>query len=179
MPSFVAMLRGINVGGRHRVPMAELRALCGGLGWGNVRTYIQSGNVIFEAEGSETSLATTLAQALGAQFGFAVPVVVRSAASLLATRDRCPFPAAELPPTTLHVAFLSAVPDAAAVARLDPNRSPPDRFAVVADAMYLHTPIGAADSKLTVDWMERCLGGTATARNWRTVTELIALVGPV
>ncbi len=172
MPSFVAMLRGINVGGKHRVPMAELRELCAGLGWTDVRSYIQSGNVVFRAEGAELDLARTLSAALQTRFGFPVPVVVRSAAGMHAAIDRCPFPAADLPHTALHAVFLSAVPAPAAVAKLDPNRSPPEVFQVVEDVFYIHAPNGVAESKLTVDWIERQLGGIATARNWRTVTLL-------
>src|SRR5688572_6245361 len=91
MASFIALLRGINVGGRARVPMAELRDLCAGLGWHDVRTYINSGNVAFEASGKGPMLEAALKKALEGAFGFAPAVIVRSDAELKALMAANPF----------------------------------------------------------------------------------------
>ncbi len=178
MSNFVALLRGINVGGKHSVPMAELRAVCLALGWTEVVTYIQSGNVRFRAVGVEDVLASKLATALAERFGFAVPVVVRSGASLRASLAANPFAAEGSDPALGMIAFMSSVPGADRAATLDPNRSPPDRFSVVGADVFLHLPNGAARTKLTVDWLERHLGGTATMRNLRTVAALADLADP-
>ena len=172
MSKFVAMLRGVNVGGHHRVPMAELRALCTGLGWRDVQTYIQSGNVVFSADGEERSLTAALTTAASARFGFDVPVVVRSAADLALTLAQNPFDPGAFSPTTLSVVFLAAPPPAAALAALDPARSSADTLVPRGRDLYLLTPAGFAKTKYTLDWLERRLGGPATARNWQTVTVL-------
>lgn len=173
MSNFVALLRGINVGGKHILPMAELRAVCEGLGWTEVVTYIQSGNVVFDAGGSEASLAETLAATLEARYGFRVPVIVRSGSSLQATLSANPFGAEGADQG--FVALLSSAPSAERVDKLDPNRSPPDRFAVVGRDVFLSLPNGAARTKLTVDWLERQLSGVATIRNLRTLAALAEL----
>ncbi len=173
MSNFVALLRGINVGGKHILPMAELRAVCQGLGWRDVVTYIQSGNVIFDAGGPEASLAAALSGALEARLGFAVPVVVRRATSLRATLAANPFGAEGA--DRGFIALLSSAPSAERVDKLDPNRSPPDRLVVVGSDVFLDLPNGAARTKLTVDWLERQLGGVATIRNLRTLAALAEL----
>ena len=94
MARFIALLRGINVGGHALVPMARLRDICAGLGWNEVETYIQSGNVVFEASGKAAALEAALEKALAGAFGFAPAVIVRSAAQVRALAAANPFPAA-------------------------------------------------------------------------------------
>src|SRR5690625_2654452 len=94
MNAFVALLRGINVGGHHKVPMAELRDVCRELGWQNIQTYIQSGNIIFSADGAPTQLEADLEQAIVAHFGFSVPVIIRSNYQWATYATSNPFPEA-------------------------------------------------------------------------------------
>lgn len=170
----VALLRGINVGGKNIVPMADLAALFRDAGCSAVRTYIQSGNVVF-THAAPDDLAATLAARIEDRFGCRAPVVIRSAADLArAARDN-PYLAEGVPEDQLHLMCLAGAPDPAAVAKLDPARSPDDRFIVSGRDVYLHLPHGAARTKLTNDWFDRALRTVSTARNWRTVQKLIEL----
>lgn len=174
----VALLRGINVGGKHPVPMAELRGVFEGLGCEDVRTYIQSGNVVYRAaEPLAPRVAGAAAKALARRYGFEVPVVTRSAAELAAVAEANPFLDRGAGPKALHVVFLADRPDPASVAALDPDRSPPDEFVVRGREIYLYLPNGAARSKLTNDWFDRSLRTTSTARNLRTVGKLLEMAG--
>src|SRR5687767_9415059 len=120
MAGFIALLRGINVGGRCKVPMAELRALCGGLGWSDVRTYIQSGNVVFEASGTASALEAKLEKALGEEFGFTPAVMVRSAAAWNALVQANPFPKeSEKEPNRVLIGISRKKPAAGAAAALE------------------------------------------------------------
>ncbi len=166
MTRHAALLRAVNVGKR-KVPMAELREVAEGLGLARVRTYIQSGNLLFDAEPGP-DLALRLAAAIEARFGFAVPVVLRTAAELRVTIDRVPFADLE----HVHVAFLDRAPSAAEVASLEPDRSPGDAWEVVGADLYLHLPNGVGRSKITNEWLDRRLRATSTSRNWRTVLAL-------
>ncbi|MCH9684296.1 MAG: DUF1697 domain-containing protein [Deltaproteobacteria bacterium] len=173
MPVHIALMRGINVGGNHILPMKDLRAMFEDAGATAVRTYIQSGNVIFEAPArAATALVRNVTTRVEDERGFGVPVVLRSASQLDAVLEANPFPKAAAEPKFLHVAFADRKPTAAAAAKLDPDRSPPDRFQVQGREIYLHYPGGAARSKLTVDYLERTLAVTVTIRNWRTTTKL-------
>jgi len=172
-PVHVALLRGINVGGKHPVPMPELAALFAGAGCGDVRTYIQSGNVIFRADAALAArLPALAAEAIRERFGFPVPVVLRRADELAAAAAANPFLAEGAEPKALHVAFLADAPAPAAVAGLEPDRSPPDRFLVVGREVYLHCPNGVARTRLTTAWLDSRLATVSTLRNWRTVLTL-------
>lgn len=172
----VVLLRGVNMGGHNRLPMQDFRAVLVDAGCAEVRTYIQSGNAVFRAAPALAArLPETLAAALLERFGLRVPVVLRSAAELRAVVAGNPFAREAAEPTRVHVAFLADAPAAARVARLDPERSPPDRFAVRGREVYLHLPNGAARSKLTTDYLDRTLATTSTGRNWRTVLTLLEM----
>lgn len=174
----VALLRGINVGGRNKLPMAELAALFEAQGCAGVRTYIQSGNVVFSApEALVGSLGAAISARIDDAYAMVVPVVLRSAAELETVVEANPFLARGADPAMLHVAFLSEEPDPARVARLDPRRSPPDAFEVVGAHVYLHLPGGMGRTKLTNAWLDRGLGLVSTARNWRTVVQLATMAG--
>jgi len=166
----VALLRGINVGGKSTVSMAKLKATFEALGFDDVVTYINSGNVVFE--GSKPA-AATIEKRIAKDFGRDVSILLRTPAELKRVEKENPFPKAE--PKRLHVYFLSGKSSAKAVAALDPDRSPSDAFEVAGREVYLHTPDGIGRSKLTIDYFERTLGVRATARNWNTVTKLIEL----
>ncbi|MGH9042197.1 MAG: DUF1697 domain-containing protein [Acidimicrobiia bacterium] len=174
--TYVALLRGINLGARNKVAMPALRALVESLGHSDVQTYIQSGNVVFTAgSGSSAEIAAAMEAGIKTGLGLAVPVVLRTSKELERATLRNPFLAAGADPAALHVAFLGSPATKAAAATLDPDRSPGDEFAVVDAEVYLHCPNGFGRSKLGLDWFEKKLGATATIRNWRTVTTLAEL----
>ena len=170
----LALLRAINVGGTKKLLMAELRAIFAAAGCADVRTYIQSGNVVFRAEEALAARLPALIRAeIEASKGFTVPVVTRTAAELGGVVRGNPFLAAGADPARLHVGFLAEAPSTARIAELDPDRSQPDAFEVRGREVYLHFPNGTARSKLTVDYFDRVLGTTITIRNWRTVGRLL------
>lgn len=177
MTYYLALLRGINVGGRNRVPMKELKAAMESEGFQDVVTYLQSGNVLFESqETDELALADRLKTLINEQFGTTTPVVVRTFDGLDRTLSRNPYLDEEDEFKWLHVMFLDGTPDEDDVAELDPERSPGDRFSVDGREIFLHFPNGSGRSKLTIDYFERILGVTATGRNWNTVTKLQAMM---
>jgi uncharacterized protein (DUF1697 family) len=172
----VALLRGINVGGKTTVPMEQLKSLFASLGHEDVTTYIQSGNVVFRsAPGSEQKVAAALEQRIADTFAVAARVLLRTPAELETIAARNSFLERQSDLTKLHVVFLDRRPAASAVAELDPGRSPPDEFSVLGREVYLHLPNGFGRSKLTIDYFEGRLGAVATARNWRTLLKLIDL----
>jgi uncharacterized protein (DUF1697 family) len=176
MHTFVALLRGINVGGKTMLPMPQLRSMLAEMGLEDVTTYIQSGNVVFKSSSRDArSLATAIEERIADAFGLDTTVLLRTPAELTEIADGNPFQGRETDLTKLHVAFLSDRPTADAEAELDPNRSPPDEFSVRGREIYLHLPNGAGRSKLTIDYFEKRLGLRATARNWKTLTKLVAL----
>lgn len=174
----VALLRAVNVGGKNRLPMAGLRAALRSNGLERVETILQSGNVLCRSAEPEFAVAARIRTAIEEEFGLCVGVVVRSAAEIAAVVGANPFLAAgqELDPATLHVAFLAAPPAAAAVATLAPDHSPPDSFVVAGRDVYLSYPDGSARTRLTLAYLERRLGVEGTARSWRTVQRLAALL---
>lgn len=174
----VALLRGINVGGKNSLPMKELVALVSGLGARDVQTYIQSGNVVFSAGASlARRMPQRLSDAIAERLGLAIPVVMRSAGQWQAVVEGNPFLAEGAEPKALHAMLLAETPSEAQVAALDPQRSPPDAFAVQGATIYLHCPNGLGRSKLTNAYFDRALGTTSTCRNWRTMLELQRMLG--
>lgn len=172
--TYVALLRGINVGGRNRLPMDELARSFEHAGCASVKTYIQSGNVVFAATSSIALKAReSVAAAVSARMGAGIPIVLRSVADLARVVDENPFLAESQDPRTLHVGFLSDRPSPARVLSLDPDRSPPDEFVVSGREIYLRLPNGMARTRLTAGYLERVLGTAATFRNWRTVVNLL------
>ena len=175
MTAYVALLRGVNVGGSTKMQMADLRAMFAANGFADSQTYIQSGNVVFSATATEAALVHTLEDAIAKTFSLQIPVVVRSKVQLTAVLAADPFPDAA--PNMAHVAFLSAKPPAKAIAGLDPDRSPPDVFTVAGREVYLYYPNGSGRSRLTGDYLERVLGVRVTVRNRNTVSKLLSLMG--
>ena len=172
----VALLRGINVGGKNRMPMKELAALFVDAGCDDVRTYIQSGNVVFRtgpAVGEEIS--SIISASILSRFGYRVPVITRTAREFQEIVRANPFVKAGAEADKLHFMFLAELPDGAHVEALDPHRSPGDEFAVIGSEIYLHCPNGVARSKLTNSYFDSRLSTTSTTRNWRTVQRLLEL----
>jgi uncharacterized protein (DUF1697 family) len=175
MSSYVALLRGINVGGHNRIAMANLRARLAGLGLSDVRTHLQSGNIVFRAPiAADDELEQSIADLLAAEFGLSVAVLVRTAAEFLEVFAGNPLVATE--PARMLVLFLSAVPDEARLAGIDPARYLPERFALRPTEIYLYCAIGIIESPLLKVFTDRRLGCAVTARNWNTVTRVAALL---
>lgn len=177
MSLVVALLRGVNVGGRARLSMGELRSTLANNGLEDVQTYLQSGNVVLESgERSPAGLAGEIETAIATGFGLEIRVVVRMREDLVVVTRSHPFLDAESDPTRIHVVFLKSVPDPTSVEALDPNRSPPDQFEVKGREIYVRYPNGQGRSKLSLDYFERVLGVAGTARNWNTVTRLLEMM---
>jgi uncharacterized protein (DUF1697 family) len=179
MQTFVALLRGINLGGTRMISMPELRSLLSEMGFEDVSTHVQSGNVVFKTSSRDPErLARGIEVRIAEGFRVDTTVFIRTPAELSEVGRGNPFEGRETDLTKLHVVFLSDRPTADAVSELDPNRSPPDEFSVRGREIYVHYPNGAGRSKLTIDYFEKRLGVRATARNWKTVTKLIELSSP-
>lgn len=177
--TYLALLRGINVGGKNLLPMADLRVLVGEAGGVDVRTYIQSGNVIFRATPDVArDLPARVGVAIAERFGLRVPVILRSADAVAAVVGGNPFLASDpaVAQQELHVVFLADTPENARATRLDPARSQPDQFRLCGRELYLRTPNGLGRSKLTNDYFDRTLATISTTRNWRTTLALHALL---
>jgi uncharacterized protein (DUF1697 family) len=167
--TWIALLRAVNVGGRNRVPMAELRRVFEDAGGESVRTYIQSGNVVFEHGAPD---AATLEAAVADAFGVQSAIVLRTARQLRRLVGAHPFGADT---SNSVVAFLAEKPGRAVVRGLSTLDIAPDRFEVVGPDVVLHYPNGYAGARLTAALLEKHLGVAATARNWRTVSRLAEL----
>jgi uncharacterized protein (DUF1697 family) len=181
MPAtYLALLRGVNVGGKNRLPMKSLVEIFARAGCENVRTYIQSGNVLFNADpGAVERLPGLIASRITDSFGYKTPVVLRTASQLCQIVANNPFLEAGVAEDALHVMFLVDQPAPECVGTLDPQRSQPDAFVVRGQEIYLRYPNGLARSRLTNSYFDSRLATTSTARNWRTVTKLLELAnGP-
>ncbi|MCJ1680158.1 DUF1697 domain-containing protein [Streptomyces sp. APSN-46.1] len=177
---FAALLRGINVGGSKKVPMAELRKVLEGLGHGDVQTYLQSGNAVFSsAKDDPRALARELEAAIEAHFGFKVPCLVVDGAYLRAVADACPFPAAELEGRQLHATFLSEQPGEQRFAGIDGPSYLPEEYRLGDRVIYLYAPEGLGRSKLGEALARPAVvkGLDVTSRNWNTVVKLVELTG--
>ena len=172
--NYVALLRGINVGSGRSVPMADLRTVCEGLGWQKVRTYIQSGNVIFEADPSSDPVGT-LERALKAQYGFAIPVLVRTADEWQTLAADTPF-GGWSDSRQLSVSLLDAAPEANRWQALAPWRDGDDEIELLGDRVWVKTPGGYGATKFHNAFLEKNLGRRATTRNRATVEALLAML---
>lgn len=175
----VAFLRGLNVGGRNRIAMADLGAVFKASGARSVQTYIQSGNVMFQAQNRDLEgVLTAVEDRLAARLGSRIPVTLRPGSRLRAIAAEHPFQSLATAPRQLHVGFLRERPSPALVAQLDPDRSPPDRMLVREREIYLLLPNGAARTKLSNAYFDSVLGIPSTFRNWRTVRALARMTVP-
>lgn len=152
--------------------MKELAAIFSRAGCENVRTYIQSGNVIFDAGEQRPDIGGRISEAIHKRFGYKIPVVLRSSEELSGVIGDNPFLAAGPDPKALHVYFLADRPREEAIAGLDAARSKPDRFHVKGREVYLHLPNGMGRTKLTNAYFDAKLATTSTARNWATILKL-------
>lgn len=181
MTAWVALLRGVNVGGGNRLPMADFRRSVESLGYDDVVTYIQSGNVVFRSDEPEATVVAGIRSALTEHHGLSIPVVVRAGRELADVAGRHPFAADGIEPKLLQVAFLDRRP-ASKVLRTagpDPDRWMPDRWVLDGRELFLAYPQGSARSKMTLEQFERPWGVTATARNLNTVAKLAELAASI
>jgi len=174
MTTYISMLRGINVGGHNKAPMNRLRAMFEALGCEQVRTYIQSGNVVFKtAKSAPSFLSRKIEERILMDFGFSVSVISRTSAELGKAIHNNPFLREKgIDPLQLHVTFLSQAPVRTALRKLDTLATDPDRFRCSRREIYLHCPDGYGRTRLSNNALEMALSVTATTRNWRTVNKL-------
>ena len=175
MKTYVALFRGINVGGHHILPTKELTRLLEATACADVRTYIQSGNVVFRSPTSSTSrVAKDLTAAVAASHGFEPSVIVLTSSELEHAAAGNPYQAAEADPKSLHLFFLAAEATNPDLESLDALKTKTERFTLKGKFFYLHAPDGFGTSRLA-QRAERLLGVEATARNWRTVSTLVEM----
>ncbi len=176
MTRWIALLRGVNVGGHRLLRMKELVTLLEHDGFEQVRSYVQSGNLVFRAaRGGARAHADRVQRCVSERYGFAPEVLVLSGRALARAVAANPFAAAARAPQAVHLLFLAAAPRAPDLAALRALATHGDRFALTGKLCYLHTPRGLGVSKLAAR-AERLLGVAATARNWRTVTALLGML---
>jgi uncharacterized protein (DUF1697 family) len=177
MATYVAMLRGINVGPGKIVKMERLRALFGVLGFDDVRTYVQSGNVVFESEQkSPTGLSNKIEEKIQRDFGFTVPVLVKTSKEIEQIVSDNPLVKEKgIDRSKLHITFLSDAPPKTAVKALEPLATGRERFRILNRAIYLYCPDGYGNTKLSNNAIEKKLSVVATTRNWRTVNALLEM----
>ena len=168
----VALLRAVNVGGR-KLPMPELRDLCGEAGLEQVATYIQSGNVIFSSKRKPAAVEKQLEQAIEQRFGLKVPVIVRTAADWAAYPKSNPFPAAAREePNRLMLLVSKQAPKAGAEEAIQARATAGEQVKRAGEVLWIHFPEGSGNSKLTPSLIDKAIGSPGTSRNYRTVIKL-------
>jgi uncharacterized protein (DUF1697 family) len=173
----IALFRAVNVGGR-KMPMAELRALCSELGWSDVETFIQSGNLLFTADGSEAEVEGMLEAAVKQRFGFHSDVMVRTPDAWGRVLAANPFPQeSEREPNRVLVGLAKQALAGDAAEVIAAKAVAGERVVAAGDALWFHYPAGAGGTKLTPALIDRAAGSPVTARNWRTMTTLGGLLG--
>jgi uncharacterized protein (DUF1697 family) len=173
--SYAALLRSVNVGGR-KVSMADIRDLFGSLGYSDVATYVQSGNVVFKSSSAAATMTDSIESAVRTLAGFEVDVFIRSAKDLRTILKKHPFLDRTDDGTKLHVTFLSERPTKEKVSDL-PTTKDSDELLVDGREIYLYCPNGYGNTKLNNAFLERKLSVRATTRNWKTVIKLVEMTG--
>lgn len=174
MATYISILRGINVSGQKKVPMKELHSLYQSLGFSDVATYIQSGNVVFKTvDKNPKDLVSLIEEKINGHFGFRVPVLVRSAEEMKQVLGSNPFLAEKgIEEDKLHVTFLDELPVQANIDKLNSYDFPPDRFTLSGKEVYVYCPNGYGRTKIHNNFFENKLKVGATTRNWKTVNTL-------
>ena len=172
MNTYIALFRGINVGGKNSLPMKELVVLLENIGARKVRTYIQSGNAVFQSDGKHLSqLSKRLTAEIKKRYGFESHVLILGRDAIDRAMAANPFPEAEANPSSLHLGFLASTPKSPDLKKLDSLRKESERFYLSDHFFYLHAPEGIGRSKLAAS-TEKLLGVPMTDRNWRTVCKI-------
>src|SRR2546425_12168493 len=170
------MLRGINVTGHKTIKMQDLRTLCNKLGYRDVQTYVQSGNIVFETKGTPANLSKQISKAINDAYGFDVPVFTRTLMEMQRIISANPFlKEKNIDQSKLHVTFLSETPQADSLRELGKVPAGQDRFHTVHNEIYLHCPNGYGRTKLSNTMIEKTLSVAATTRNWRTSNTLLEM----
>jgi uncharacterized protein (DUF1697 family) len=175
MKTYTALFRGINVGKTRSLPMKELTQMLEVLGCINVKTYIQSGNVVFQYQGEEKSLADRISSEVKKKRGFEPQILLLTADDIQKAMKANPFPEAESEPSTLHLGFLASVPANPDLKKIESLKTESERFMLKGSVFYLHAPDGIGRSKLAAS-SEKLLGVPMTDRNWRTVCKINDMV---
>ena len=177
MQTYIAFLRGINVSGVKKIKMADLRVMLEDLGFANVATYIQSGNVIFKSgQSNNQELAEKVKNGIQDTFGFDVPVLVKTKTDIINILEESPYKKAEdLEAKRIYYALLNTVPEQENIDALDQKMYPNELFKITNNCVYLNCKNGAGNAKLTNNVIERKLKVQATSRNHRTMLKLIGI----
>ncbi len=178
MNTYICLLRGINVSGKNKILMADLKALFELLRMKNVKTYIQSGNVVFQRDKAvePIELEQQIKKQIHKQYGFDVPVLVRSIQEWVQTASKNPFLKKKgINPEKLHVTFLGGTPESELLKKIDASSFLPDAFDVVGKDVYVHCPESYGETKLSNTFFEKKLKQAATTRNWKTVLALLEM----
>jgi len=177
METYIALLRGINVSGQKMIKMVDLIKALEELKFSKIRTYIQSGNIIFQCDKTDPSqLAVKIAGKISDHFRFEVPVVIRTLSELEQVSENNPFLVKRTEDVDkLHVTFLSKEPDLVDLRKAEENSFLPDEFIISGKEVYLFCPDGYGRTKLTNTFFENKLKSTATTRNWKTIRQLLIL----
>ena len=175
MQTWIALLRGINVGGKTVLKMKDLVEVLEDLACQDVKTYIQSGNAVFRSKGRDaSSLANRIRRELKSRHGFGPPVVLLTLKQIETAIGANPFPKAECEPKTLHLFFLSSLPRDADLDGLEEIRAESERFELINKVLYLHNPEGFGRSTLAAR-AEKFIGVPITGRNWRSVLRIVEM----
>ena len=176
MKTYIALFRGVNVGGTNVLPMKDLVALLENIGSQNVKTYIQSGNVVFQNQEENPSLLSNkIRVTLKKRHGLEPQVLLLTPEEIDRAIESNPFPEAESEPKTLHIHFLATMPKNPDLGALESIKSDRERFALKDRVFYLHAPDGIGRSKLAAN-TEKLLGVAITSRNWRTVCKVMTML---
>jgi uncharacterized protein (DUF1697 family) len=175
MTIYIALLRGINVGGHNIIKMTDLKQLLGTMGLNNVQTYIQSGNIVFESDMESDELSQQIGQQIEDTFGFSVPVILRTSKEWGKMIDNCPYPIETLADgESVHLTLLSGIPSQEALTKLQNFQSGVDQYTIKDKDIYLFLRQNFRDSKLPLQLQK--LGVSATIRNWKTTMKLAAMI---
>lgn len=181
MPAYIAMLRGVNITGNNSIKMEQLRGLCNSLGFQNVETYVQSGNIVFQTRSEDPlALSKSIGEAILESFGFDVPVIMRTSKEMRSVIANNPFlKEKKIDSSKLHVTFLSESPQKGSLKKLGAIAMSPDQYYSASHEIYLYCPAGYGRTKLSNNAIEKALSVSATTRNWRTTNTLFEMVSKI
>lgn len=176
--TYIALLRGINVSGHNMIKMAELKQLFAELGFLDIQTYLQSGNIVFKADKSTIDkIGSKIETEILSRFGLTIPVIVLEKTTLLSIKEKCPFFSEKYEQTAFYITFPSAKINDESFQNNSFPASADEVFQITENAVYLYLPGGYGTTKLNNNFFEKKLKITATTRNWKTVNELLILAG--
>jgi len=173
MKTYIALLRGINVSGHKKILMVDLRALLKKVGFQDVQTYIQSGNVVFQSAAKPKECQALIYKAILKKYGWEVPILIRTASEIKKTLDNCPFPQDKKEKS--YFCLLQEIPSEVLIKECQQIAFPNEEFIITPNCVYLYSELGAAKAKLNINFFERKLKVRATARNYRTMNKLLEL----